>query len=138
MAKGKVFIDTNLLVYSLDEHFPDKREKARAVLRTLEQERRAVISTQVLQEFYCASTKKLGVDSARAQSYVKAFERFEVAVIEPPAIHKAIDISSFYQLSFWDALIVAAATQTNCTELYTEDLSAGQVLQGIIVVNPFS
>ena len=137
VAKGKVFIDTNILVYSLDEQYPDKQLIARNVLRTLDQEHKAVISTQVLQEFYCAATKKLNVDAPRAQIFLKAFERFEVAVIEPQAIHTAIDISGLYQLSFWDALIVAAAAQTNCTELYTEDLNAGQVVQGIIIVNPF-
>jgi len=138
VSKGKVFIDTNILVYSLDEQSFAKQEIARAVLRRLDQEHRAVISTQVLQEFYCVATKKLGVDAPRAKALVEAFERFEVAVIGPQAIHAAIDISGFYQLSFWDALIVAAAAQTNCTDLYTEDLNAGQVVQGIVITNPFA
>jgi predicted nucleic acid-binding protein len=77
---AKVFLDTNVLVYALDRHSRKKQREARRLLKTLEGEKQGVISTQVLQEFYVASTRKLGVDPMMVKSLLKAFENFETVM----------------------------------------------------------
>ena len=57
---AKIFIDTNILNYSMDQFDPEKRQRCRTLLKTSSNDSRGVISTQVMQEFYVAATKKLG------------------------------------------------------------------------------
>lgn len=56
---AKIFVDTNLLVYSMDQNDPRKKEKSRRVLKIIRKQYRGVLSTQVIQEFYVAVTRKL-------------------------------------------------------------------------------
>ncbi len=97
---------------------------------------RGVISTQVMQEFYVAATKKLGAEPLVVKDILSAFERFETVVIMPDIIKEAIDCGIINRLSFWDALIVAAAESANCERLWTEDLNDGQVIRGVRIENP--
>ncbi len=68
---------------------------------------------------------------------MQAFTIFEVVQISPELIEKAVDRSVLSQLSFWDALIVAASAASGCTTIYSEDLNAGQLIDGVRIVNPF-
>ena len=135
---AKVFIDTNILVYSLDKFDTEKQEKCRKLLRAFTSDFRGVISTQVMQEFYVAATKKLGADALTVKDILHSFERFETIIITPEIIKDAIDCSIINKLSFWDALIVAAAESAGCENLWTEDLNDGQVIRGVRVVNPLT
>jgi predicted nucleic acid-binding protein len=126
-----------MLVYSLDSGDTVKRAETRELLKWLQDERIPVISTQVLQEFYYTATRKLGVATTRAKELVKAFTNFETVSVEPHTIIEAIDISEEARISFWDALIIAAAKQANCAEVYTEDLNDGQMIRGIRIRSPF-
>jgi predicted nucleic acid-binding protein len=132
----KIFVDTNILVYSLDEYNPEKRKKCREFLKTLTGDLRGVISTQVMQEFYVASTSKLGADVLIVKDILHSFERFEIIIITPEIIREAIDCSIINKLSFWDALIVIAAENAKCEKLWSEDLNHGQVIRGVRVENP--
>ena len=133
---AKIFIDTNILIYSMDPFDPEKRQRCRALLKTLKDDLRGVISTQVMQEFYVAATKKLGAEPLVVKDILSAFERFETVVIMPDIIKEAIDCGIINRLSFWDALIVAAAESANCGKLWTEDLNDGQVIRGVRIENP--
>ena len=64
--------------------------------------------------------------------------RMEVVVVTLDLIRRAIDLASLHRINYWDALLVAAAESAGCTELYSEDLNAGQSYSGVRVVNPFS
>jgi len=132
----KIFVDTNILVYSLDEYDPEKRKKCRELLKTLTGDLRGVISTQVMQEFYVASTSKLGADVLIVKDILHSFERFETIIITPEIIREAIDCSIINKLSFWDALIVIAAESAKCEKLWPEDLNHGQVIRGVRIENP--
>jgi predicted nucleic acid-binding protein len=134
---SKVFLDTNVLVYAVDQAAPAKQLKARVALKSLEREVTGAISTQVLQEFYVVATKKLRIEPAAAKAMIRQFDALELVLIDRPLICEAIDCSAMDQLSFWDGLIIAAAQKANCTELWTEDLNAGEVIRGVRVVNPF-
>lgn len=135
---AKVFIDTNILVYSLDQFDTKKQKKCRELLRTFTGDLRGVISTQVMQEFYVAATSKLGADVLLVKDILHSFERFETIIITPEMIKDAIDCSIINKLSFWDALIIAAAESAGCEKLWTEDLNDGQVIRGVRVVNPLT
>ena len=133
---SKIFIDTNILVYSLDQFAPEKRKRCRDLLKTLTGDLRGVISTQVMQEFYVASTTKLGADVLIVKDIMHSFERFETIIITPQIIKEAIDCSIINKLSFWDALIVTAAESSKCEKLWSEDLNDGQVIRGVRIENP--
>ncbi len=137
MSGGKVFFDTNVLVYAQDLDAPHKRERSRQLIAEVAATGRGVISTQVLQEYYVTATRKMGVAPLAAKSVVQSFRMFEVVQLSPDLIEQAIDRSVLSQLSFWDALIVAASAASGCTTIYSEDLNAGQVIGGVKVVNPF-
>jgi predicted nucleic acid-binding protein len=135
---AKIFIDTNLLVYSMDNNESQKREKCRETLRKVRDHYRGVLSTQVMQEFFVAATKKLGADALQVKNILRQFENFEVVTISPGLIYEAIDCSILNQLSFRDSLIVVAAESAKCNEIWTEDLNAGQIINGIRIVNPLN
>ena len=133
---SKVFLDTNILVYSVDHRHPEKMTRARKVLAGLKEEKRAVISTQVMQEFYVTVTKKLHVDPLMAKRMLGSFETVEKVMIDGDLVNEAIDCSILDQLSLWDALIVVSAKRALCEEVWTEDLNDGQVIQGVRIRNP--
>lgn len=88
---SKVFIDTNILVYCLDGADPEKQKRCRELITALTAENRGVLSTQVLQEFYVASTTKLGADPLIVKDIIRSLDRFETVVITPVLIKEAID-----------------------------------------------
>ncbi len=135
---GRSFFDTNVLVYTDDAGAPAKRERALGLLAEHRRSRSGVLSTQVLQEYFVAATKKLGVEAATARRKVELFARLELVPIGLDDILGAIDLHRLHQLSFWDGLIVRAAHASGCTRLYSEDLKDGWRLDGLTVVNPFT
>jgi predicted nucleic acid-binding protein len=136
---SKVFIDTNIFVYTMDSHNPGKRERCRSLLRSLlDSGRTGVISTQVLQEFYVAATKKLGAQPLLAKNILHSLENYEIVTVDSALIQEAIDCSILSQLAFRDALIIVSAERACCERIWTEDLNAGQLIRGIRVVNPMN
>lgn len=134
----KVFLDTNILIYAMDQHDPKKLSRSREIITMASgKEYPGVISTQVLQEFYVASTKKLGLDPVNTKQIMKSFQRLEVVTVMPELIFEAIDCSITNRLSFWDSLIIITAESANCAILYTEDMSHGQIVRGVQIENPF-
>jgi len=133
----RVFIDTNVVIYACDRAAGEKRARARDALAPLMRERRAVISTQVLQEFFAAATRKLRIPAERARTHVEKWSKIDVVVIRPEIILGAIDLHRLHSLSFWDALVVRAASVAGCGRLLSEDLNHGQAIDGVTIENPF-
>ena len=134
---SKVFIDTNLLVYTMDQKDSGKQETAREYLKNLVDNHFPVLSTQVVQEFYVVATKKLKADPVVVKNIIHNFHNMELVNIDLELIEQAIDISILSQISFWDSLIIAAAEKANCEFVISEDLNAGQLYRGIKLINPF-
>ena len=136
----KFFFDTNVLVYLFDADSPEKRKKARSLFQKHVEAGDILLSTQVLQEFYVAVTRKLGrpLDAAAASEAVSSFAELPLAQIDSELIVSAIHRSRNSQLSFWDALIVQAAIEGHASTLYSEDMQHGQMQDRLRVVNPFS
>ena len=134
---GREFVDTNVLVYADDARDAAKQACARDLIRSLLLERRGVISLQVLQEFFAAATRKLGMDAATARDRILLYGRFELIRLSFDDLLAAIDLHRLHELSFWDALIVRAATNGNCGVLNTEDMQHGRVIDSLTIANPF-
>ncbi|MCG8481462.1 MAG: PIN domain-containing protein [Spirochaetales bacterium] len=136
-ATGKIFIDTNVFVYSADNDTPGKRDVARGLVSALLDDRRGTVSTQVLIESYNAFFKKLSISKSHARTLTTTISRFEVIPTDVNLIDTAMVIHQTEPLSFWDALILAAASAANCRTILTEDMSDGRMISGVRVVNPF-
>ena len=131
------FLDTNVLVYADDLDAAVKRRRAREILRDAVRSGDGVVSTQVLQEFFVISTRKLGVEPGVARRKVELLAEMDVVRIDLRLILAAIDLHRLESISFWDALVVRAAVAAGCRTLLTEDLQHGQVINGVRVENPF-
>jgi predicted nucleic acid-binding protein len=138
MSDGRSFLDTNVLVYTDDEHSPEKKRTALELFARLRRGRSGVISTQVLQEYFVTATRKLGVGVEIARRKTEIFGRLHVVTLELEDVLGAIDLLRLHQLSFWDALVVRAAIVSGCSRLLSEDLQAGRRFERLEVVNPFS
>jgi len=105
---GRVFLDTNVLVYADDLDAGEKQVRAREILQG-------------------ALTTNSGVVSTR----------FDLVLVRLELILGAIDLHRLNRISFWDALIVKCAAAAGCRRLITEDLHHGQVIDGVQIENPF-
>lgn len=134
MPTAKCFADTNVAIYAVDADVA-KREKALAILAS-----RPAISTQVVNEYLNVLLTKRKLDRASANELARALMATSVvASVTPDITYLAMHIGERYQISHWDALIVAAALATGCDTLYSEDLQDGQVFEERLTVkNPFT
>ena len=138
MPGGKVFLDANILVYAQDQDSPDKQRRSREIIAALAKSATGVMSTQVLQEYYVTVTRKLGVAPLAAKSVLQTFKIFEMVQASPDLIDDAIDCSVLNKVSFWDALIIAAAASSGCAIVYSEDMNPGKTIQGVRIENPLA
>lgn len=133
-----VFVDTNILVYAHDADAGVKRDRAIGKLRQLWEDDTGRLSVQVLQEFYVNVTRKLATRVARstAREIVSAYGAWVREPTTAETVLRATDIAELVQISFRDALIVAAAEQVGAEQLLSEDLNDGQEIAGVRIVNP--
>ena len=133
-----VFVDTNILVYSRDASESAKQPKALACLEELWRDKRGRVSTQVLNEYYVTVTRKLdpGMSAAMAWKDVLALMAWDPLPVDSGLLQRARGIESRYPVSWWDALIIAAAVFAECPILYSEDLAEGHACAGVKIVNP--
>ena len=135
MNVDRAFLDTNVLVYAIDAGDARRRVIATATLR---EHPDAVVSTQVLSEFYVVATRKLGLPPGAARAAVNTIATREVALIDADTVIAAAELVERTSIGFWDALIVRTAIRANCTTLLTEDLQHGATIDGVRVVDPFT
>jgi predicted nucleic acid-binding protein len=127
------FADTNVVVYA----FAEDDAKVAIAERILENQ--PTISIQVLNEFLSVCRVKLGMDVVTRHKLAdELIAGCNVVSLDLAVVEKAMQIEAQTQISYWDALIVAAALLSGCDTLYTEDLQDGQVFEGhLTIVNPF-
>lgn len=131
------FIDTNVLLYAVSNS-PAEADKKEKALELLEREDFA-LSMRVVQEFYANATHlvKGCLSSEEAMAFIDRLARLPVLPLTFPLFRNAVLLQRRYQVSYWDAAILAAAKEVGATTVYSEDLSHGQVYDGVRVVNPF-
>jgi len=137
MNVGKAFFDTNVLLYVYSSLDPGKQAKALALYREHGRERRIVLSTQVVQEFFVSGLRKLALPRQEIREITLTFLDLPLVTIGPLHIRAAMDAADRYQISFWDALIIAAAESGGADVLFTEDLNHGQRYGRVLAQNPF-
>jgi predicted nucleic acid-binding protein len=136
--RGRSFLDSNVLVYTDDASAPAKQAAALDLIQGCRASHSAVLSVQVLQEYFVITTRKLGVDAALARRKVELFAQLHVVATVPDDVLGAIDLHRLHRISFWDALIVRSALNAGCVRLYSAELQAGHRFEGLEVVNPFA
>jgi predicted nucleic acid-binding protein len=131
------FFDTNVFVYADDASAPAKQARAIQLITNYQRSGLMVVSIQVLQEYFAAATRKLGVDPETAQQKVQLLTRARVVRFVEDDVIAAIELHRLNRISFWDAMIVHAARLAGADYLYSEDLQHGATLGGVRINNPF-
>ena len=134
---GLAFFDTNIFLYTDDSSALEKKAKAIGLIAEYQKSGKAIVSLQVLQEYFAAATRKLGVAPELAQRKVELMSRMLVVRFRESDVISAIEFHRLHRISFWDAMIVHAARTGGAEILFTEDLHAGATWRGLTVVNPF-
>lgn len=133
----RCFVDTNVLLYVLDEKDRDKQHICRNAVDRLWAQNTGRISWQVLHEFYVNAVRKLGVPAAVARASVQTYTLWQPVEASAGLLERAWYWMDKAQLAYWDALIVAAAERSSCDVLLSEDFSHGRRFGMVVVTNPF-
>jgi predicted nucleic acid-binding protein len=138
-AKKLQFVDTNILIYAHDLSAGQKHSQAKALIQELWQSREGCLSIQVLQEFYVNITQKVAnpLPSEKAAQILADLSVWQIHSPTVEDVLTAIRLQSRYDISFWDAMIIASALRSGCQTLWSEDLNVGQVYDQVTVLSPF-
>jgi predicted nucleic acid-binding protein len=133
MSGANSFFDTNVLLYLLSNNAA-KADRAEALLSV-----GGVVSVQVLNEFASVASRKLAMAIPDIRDILSTIRA--VCIVKPLDIdtHElGLDMTERYGFSIYDGLIVAAAVRAECSVLYTEDMQQGQVINQLVIRNPFA
>ena len=133
------FVDTNVLLYAVGS-LPEEQDKQRTAARLL---RRTdlVLSVQVLGEFYSQATRtsrKGYLTHDEAVEFIRLLQRFRIQPLTLNVINAVLRYCERFSLSYWDSAILAAARESGCDMVYSEDMSNEQDYDGLRVINPFA
>ena len=136
---ASAFFDTNVLVYAFDQGEPEKAAVAKQLIRDYGKDGDLILSTQVLQEFYVTVTRmgKTMLSRKEAEAIVNDFAEFPLVQVDRAIISRAMKRHQGKGFSFWDSLIVEAALQSGCSQLLSEDMQDGLVINTLTICNPF-
>jgi predicted nucleic acid-binding protein len=138
---ARFFLDTNIFVYSFDRESADKAQRATQLIRQAVATRKGIVSYQVVQEFFNVALRRFAqpMTVAEAEQYLGTIFRPLLAVQSSQALYsEALRLKDRHQLFWYDSLIVAAALESQCSVLYSEDFQHGQSFGDLRVENPFS
>ncbi len=136
----RFFLDTNIFAYSFDPHATKKAQRAKQLILQGISTRKGVVSYQVVQEFFNLALRKFPepMTIAEAEQYLTNVLRPLLAVQSSQTLFmQALQVNGRSRLSWYDSLIVAAALESQCKLLYTEDLQHGQRFGELQIQNPF-
>jgi predicted nucleic acid-binding protein len=131
------FVDTNVLLYTLDNANPTKHVAALRWRDALWENQAGCLSWQVLNEFYANATGKLATPAAVARSIVRSYATWPVTGFGIDLLERAWHWTDDAGIPYWDALILASAERAGCQWLLTEDFQHGRKYGTVRVVNPF-
>jgi predicted nucleic acid-binding protein len=131
----KIFVDTNVLIYLYSNDDEIKKDKAFSAITKSE----ILISTQVLIEFTNIGLRKLKLSPDAINGLIDELESyFEIYLNTAHTIKKAIRIVDVYKYSWFDSLIIAAALESDCAILLSEDMQHKQLIENkLTIINPF-
>jgi predicted nucleic acid-binding protein len=133
----KYSLDTNILIYSVDDANTEKFLRASELLRSLAI-KPVVLTLQSLAEFYCATTRKGLLPHRTALEQIEDWiEIYPVTASHPRTLDLAAHATHEHQMQFWDAMLWATAKEAGVTVLFSEDFQHGQAMGGVRFCNPF-
>ena len=137
-VKGRFSLDTNILVYAVDRDAGDRHLRSRELVGRAALSD-CVLTMQSLAEFFHATTRKNLLQPERAGVFVRSWlEVFPVTSAGESDLVDAMDGVAEHRLSFWDAMLWAAARRAGCSAIVSEDMQHGRRLGGVEFVNPFA
>lgn len=132
--KGRIFLDSNILLYCYAQDEPIKQKMALDVA----QQPLTVVSTQVLKEVTNILKRKVGLSWTLIEQIIDEIVlNNELHSVHLSTLRKAIFIANRYQLQWFDSIIIASALEANCTYLLSEDLQHGLKIETLHIQNPF-
>ena len=133
------FVDTNIFVYFRDSANERKQLIASECLSKLWENKTGYISTQVLNEYFVTVTKKIRMPLSVSDAWgdIEELEKWNPVILDFELLKTAYQAISIYSLSWWDALIIAAAKVCGCKSILSEDFSIEKDYFGVRVINPF-
>ena len=137
---ARFFLDTNIFAYAFDPAAPSKAQLSNRLTRRAIATGKGIISYQVVQEFFNVAFRKFPAPkfAEQAQAYFTSVLRPLLGVnFSPALLLRAMGIREKHSISWYDALIVAAAIEGECSVLYTEDFQHGREIEGVKILNPF-
>lgn len=132
-----LFVDSNVVVYSLDSRDPRKKAACLAWLKALGAKNALTLSPQVCAEVRSVAVRKLKIASKTANEAVRALLPWCTAPLSAAEVEAAFELSERWNLSWWDALILASAKSAGCTHLLTEDAQSAPLIEGVRIIDPF-
>ena len=136
----RFFLDTNVFVYQFDTREPLRAHRASELIRSAVSSKLGVVSHQVVQEFFNIALTRFAkpFSTREAEEYLSLTFKPILAVHSSPRLFmEALRVHAQHQFSWYDALIVAAALEAECSVLYTEDMQHGQRVGDLKIQNPF-
>lgn len=134
---AEAFLDTNVLIYAISSD-PMHSKKTRTAIELIGTQD-CGLSTQVMSEFYVTATRKLAKPLTREQAalFLEKLRLLPVVNFDADLVFEALEFKQRFQISYWDAAIIAAAQRLEATTVFSEDLNDGQRFGKCRVVNPF-
>ncbi len=137
--QDKIFIDSNIFIYSLLEGTNNNQKRIKSI-NFLEEisENSIIISTQVLNEIFNVLNRRYNFEKKVIISKLEILsETVKIKTLSFETVKKSWNITQKCNYSYYDSLIIASAIENKCSILYTEDMNSGQVVENLTIVNPF-
>lgn len=134
----RVLLDSNILVYSVDQTDSEKNTRAVKIIQdAMRRPREYGVSLQALTEFANVALKKLDMSGEAVLSFLSAFKSLTGLLPDRPLVMRGVELKVLYGIQFYDAMMVAAAERFGADEIWSEDLNPGQCYGNVRAVNPF-
>ena len=136
---GRLFVDTNILIYALDPADPLKQQVSADLLRTAIRTRTLTLSPQNLNECYRVLTQRRRlIPVARVRGYIQTLAPWAIAPLDAKTTERAFAIEDEVGTSWWDSLLLASALLAECRLFISQDLQDGRDVGGMRIANPFT
>lgn len=132
-----ILVDTNVILYSRDGRYPEKRARCAAWLSRLAATGNLVISPQVAGEHQKNAQSKLGESQAKAARATRLLLQACTMGVGVDEVMRALDIEARWRLSWWDAMHLSYAVSRRCTHFLTEDAQSAPTIEGVKIIDPF-
>ena len=133
-----IFLDTNVLAYACLNQDEEKHQRAARIVADAFKEPLFTLSTQVLFELSAVLFRKSGQSAGEIRNLVRLFSTLPIVNQTAETVSRAVELTGIYNLSIFDAGIIAAAESAGCDQIWSEDFNEGQEYCGIRLVNPFA